>query len=294
MVSQKYVQLLQNSYERYKDLEVIINPNNSVLTSESSVENDSKTNNVRQNKELESKSKIHKKSRKPYKDCISKRFFFCKKFTPDEDQIILDAIKDSDVKDASRKLTKKLGRNNMSIECRIQKLLSGVTARQYKLFTLNEDLLIIDNVIESLKEGESLYDVGLRDIKNLSVSIGRHHISVYKRWDTTLRIWLLQFYNKTLNLSIETMLSTFLAENFDEMDKIDWNLVLSVQEFSGHTLSSLKRIFINILLRLSRHLGLKKTEIKINQLSMVPTELEFIKSKKDLSIFNLWLRKINL
>ena len=39
------------------------------------------------------------------------------------------------------------------------------------------------------------------------------------------------------------MLANVVADNFEDIDSIDWNFVISFKEFSGHTLKSIRRQF---------------------------------------------------
>ena len=39
------------------------------------------------------------------------------------------------------------------------------------------------------------------------------------------------------------MLANVVADNFEDIDSIDWNFVISFKEFSGHTLHSIRYQF---------------------------------------------------
>jgi hypothetical protein len=46
-------------------------------------------------------------------------------------------------------------------------------------------------------------------------------------------------------LDIRRLLANFLAENFKDMQSIDWSFVITKSEFAGHTEKSLRFLFTN-------------------------------------------------
>ena len=132
-------------------------------------------------------------------------------------------------------VAKALNRPKRSIYSRIDLLGSGSGIRRLKTFSLQEDFLIIDNVLKSLKQCKSLEETQLQDHLKIAKSLDRPRNSAYERWNTQIKSWLLQYYQKTLNLEIRPMLINVLAENFDSIESIDWEWVKKVPEFSGYT-----------------------------------------------------------
>ena len=62
---------------------------------------------------------------------------------------------------------------------------------------------------------------------DLAASFRRNKDSVRLRWEVRLKVWLKSYYTKTLNLDIKVMLANILADNFEDIDSIDWNFVIS-------------------------------------------------------------------
>ena len=83
-----------------------------------------------------------------------------------------------------------------------------------------------------------------------------------------MKVWLLGFYSKTLNLDIRIMLADVLASNFQDIDSIDWEFVNTFSEFNGHTVISLRdKFFCTLLRRGAEHLDIDKTELSLKQIS---------------------------
>ena len=62
-----------------------------------------------------------------------------------------------------------------------------------------------------------------------------------------MRPWILQHFAGTLNLDIRRSLPNHLAENFTDINSIDWCSVVDKPEFAGHTTVSLRHCLSNIL-----------------------------------------------
>ena len=64
------------------------------------------------------------------------------------------------------------------------------------------------------------------------------------------------------------MLANVLADNFENIVSVDWNFVKSFDEFSGHTIRSLKRIFFgNILHQAKCHSTNDKTTLTLREIA---------------------------
>ena len=83
-----------------------------------------------------------------------------------------------------------------------------------------------------------------------------------------MKVWLQSYYTKTLNLNIKVMLANVVADNFEDIDKIDWNFVKSFKEFSGHTLSSIRNTFFNNIHKVAiKHSKEGKTELTLKEIA---------------------------
>ena len=294
--NQKYVDLLSATYEKYKAIDFI---DNSKIkeTQESESDFDAVQNGrdgegkgaVKLNRSIdiliaggikcENKSINSKVAKK--RGYTFQKLYKVRTFTPEEDEVIQKFMTSSDNESKSvriTKLTKELNRPYKSIQHRIVKLQTGTSKREYRPFTLQEDLLIVDNAVESFQtlSCKSLQEVHLSDHESLAKSLKRHSKSVYERWNTQIKIWLLQYRQKTLNLEIRQMLVSVLVKNFDSIKSIDWNYVLQIKEFSGHTESSIKRVFFTkIVHQLARHLGVDRTQMTLQQIAAASSDFKF-------------------
>ena len=210
------------------------------------------------------KISVEEKDGKKY---VKKSFFKIRKFTPEEDKVLLK-IQKLDNKTV-KNLCTKFNRHSGSIRNRFQKLrITGSSQRAKKNFSIEEDLLIVDEALKYLPKSGKLKDFKVKKYVELSSSFGRCRISVYNRWNRTLKIWLLGYYSKTLNLEIRIMLSKYLAKNYQDFDSIDWESVCSQKEFSGHTQFSLKAIFHEFLQHnAERFLNLEPSQITLEQIA---------------------------
>ena len=256
----EYVELLRQNIEELKHVKFIDNrgrDEDPVSKSPSSKESGFNTK----------VKDVNKKNKNSVKSGKNKRMGHFRLFKPEEDAILMSAkVKSSvDVMDLARQLK----RNPQTIKNRIKKLeFTGTSTRNNKSITLEEDLLIIDAAIQILVEKkEKLAQLSL-NFNDLGISLVRHPDSVYKRWERNLRVWLLGFYSKTLNLDIRIMLANVLADNFQDIDSIDWEYVKTFIEFKGHTVRSLRFTFFDSLLRQAAiNLEIDKTELSLQQIA---------------------------
>ena len=133
---------------------------------------------------------------------------------------------------------------------------------------MEEDFIIIDAAVQIIvKKKEKLDQLSL-NYDDLGTTLVCHPDSIYKMWERNLRVWLLGFYSKTLNLDIRIMLANVLSKNFQTIDSIDWEFVKTFSEFKGHTMKSLKGIFFDTLLRwTAERLKIDKTELSLKQIA---------------------------
>jgi len=171
-----------------------------------------------------------------------------KKFTPEEDAILLNAMERYGDKIHFTQLGREMGRNHKSIKSRIDKLKGPKKRRDY---TLVDDMGILDAVLKHVEENQSI-EIERLNLPNMRWKIiaalnGRTEVSLRLRWGNFLQPWILQHYSGTLNLEIRRMLANYLADNFKNIDSIDWQSVSTKTEFAGHTQASLRTVFFNNL-----------------------------------------------
>ena len=104
----------------------------------------------------------------------------------------------------------------------------------------------------------------------------------------TLQPWLLQHFTGTTGFRVELLLANMVAEKYRSMyevdlvlvfhififlyAQVDWvELVTSVKEFSGHTYSSLRAIYMSRLVR--------NAKMKLNVESVTPMQVRMMMQK---------------
>ena len=165
-LNEKYVLLLQKSYEKHKNLSVI-------EISNKDAKEDLRRGEISDAASLKDYHKVTQKSKsKTRVTCNPKKKNECKnqqvkhpminRFTPEEDEFLSDAIRNGKHKNY-KKLASLMNRKYASVRLRILKLLSSSKENKKRLpFTLTEDLSIIDAAINFITEWHgvsSLYSV---------------------------------------------------------------------------------------------------------------------------------------
>ena len=190
-------------------------------------------------------------------------------FSPEEDAVILEAIKNDNI--VLCEIAKKMGRDPGSVRTRVNKLNStGTSRRRYKTFQINEDCKLIDTALKHLAQCGSLEATTILDseLETLAASLNRTAKSTKNRWELKLKVWLLRYYKKTSNLEIRTMLANVIAENFDSIENIDWKMLTKYPEFSGNTEISLRTIyFSNLIPNAARRMKVDKFLITFRQIA---------------------------
>jgi len=169
-------------------------------------------------------------------------------FSCEEDQIILNAIEMFGDKINFAQLGKDLQRTWSSLKHAVRRLKAGKKKTNKKTkFTLSEDLMILDVVLKNLGE-ESLetLNLNINEWREFGAQIGREEKSTRMRWNKYLKVWILQHFAGTLNLDLRRPLANYLAENFSDINSVDWHSVIKKPEFAGHTTNSLRAYFSNI------------------------------------------------
>jgi len=172
-----------------------------------------------------------------------------KNFSAEEDKLLLDYIQanpEFKVNKSSviKNLEKILKRTVNSITRRIYVLQKGAAKKRTKTtFTFTEDKMIIDEAIKHFEKCKILRETVIQNPHELSQQLNRNYVSIEQRWSVRIRSWLLQYYNKNLNLEIRPMLADFVYRHFDSVKTIDWEFLTKSKEFSGHTDVSLRLLF---------------------------------------------------
>lgn len=286
-VNEKYVMLLNKTYDKYKDVSILrrVEEKESEEKEETFVKDSSHAKYLHNkfqespDSNLDDKAKtknggiLRREWKKAYRS--NPQLYKTKRFTPDEDKIIVQTMRSAKNKsEGLLELKKVLNRPYRSIAHRIEKLETGSVQVVFKLFSREEDFLIIDNSLQSLKLSKSISATQLVDREELAKSLNRNEKSVFNRWNYKLKVWLLSFYQKTLNLEIRPMLINVLAENFYSIRDINWDWVLKIPEFSGYTSISLRRVFFIIrIVRMAERLKINRTEMTLQ--TIAETEFKF-------------------
>jgi hypothetical protein len=227
------------------------------------VKNGNNKDSIKVDDNLDYKSKIksdilqrgHKRECSKKHKTKRKSGFSSKRFSPEEDQIILDAIEEFGDEIDIAQIAEDLQRTVSSIGQEVRKLKAGKEKKKLvKKYTLSEDLVILDAVLENLGE-DSLKLVNLTQSawREIGAQIGKEAESLRTRWDVKIRPWILQHFAGTLNLDLKRPLANYLAENFPDVNSIDWSSVARKPAFAGHTQISLRSYFSSFLFRSVLH-----------------------------------------
>ena len=261
----KYVALLKNTYEKFSKIDVInssfrkesllecmseikpLSSSSSKSTKLSSQENKIIT---KKTQNLSTTQSNNDQKMKRYHKFLSRTNVNGRKsYSSEEDEFLLDYLKANPEYDFNKtkvvhKLEKIMKRTPASIKLRIYCLQRGkINKKSKKLFSFTEDKMIIDEAIKHLMNCKSLRDTVIQNPHEFSQQLNRNFSAVEQRWSVAIRSWLLQYYNKNLNLEIRPMLADLVCRNFNSVKSIDWEIVAKTSEFSGHTAVSLRHVF---------------------------------------------------
>ena len=197
----------------------------------------------------------------------SVRRYQIKTFVEKEDKVLRKAIRQGKEGNIVL-LARKLNRSRASVRDRIEKIKTGVYTREYKAFTLQEDLVIIDAAVEHFSQVKSIKKTNLLNHKQTAESLQRNSRSVYHRWEKILKVWLLSHQSKTLNLDVRLMLANVLVDNFDSISSIDWGQVSNCKEFSGDTEVSLRGLFFAYMMKnAAEHFKVDRSKLTLRQVA---------------------------
>jgi len=204
----------------------------------------------------------------------SKRCTAVKRFSKEEDEILFEAYISSKPENSKRlpndfykDLSNKMNRSESSLFHRIKRLKSGRLVNKQGIFTLLDDKAIIDEAVENLKEVKSLRNTTIANRDELAIKLGRNKYTLISRWYYRIKPWIMSYYEKTLNLDIRVPLASFVAENFETIYAIDWDLVLERPEFSGHTVGSIRYVYLRMLHLAAWHLKLHSGLVSLGQVA---------------------------
>ena len=287
-ISSKYVHLLSKCYRKYKNLSFVdtkLNPlaltyNKEIkkVILEQTNRNEKRCRSSFPGELLKTEEEIRVKSsnvRRKKKIVVSSS---CKKklhsinyqreinfFTVEEDEKIIKAINDSKGRKLMiSKLCQEINRPYHSTRDRVRKLRNESSKRNARRFTIIEDKIILDEVLQYIDQ-ENLREIPLPNPQKLSHLLKRRETSLKSRWQYYLKPMLLQFYSKTLNLDIRQMLVNYIAQKYKSLDLVDWEEVIKVPEFSGHTDSSVKYQYFLLyhILRQRKVIGKESTLVDV-------------------------------
>jgi len=286
-VDPKYVAMLNKAYEKYSKLE-IVNSNFEHLSDSYEFQNKciGESEETKNSCNIENKSKIkneNEKSLSKFGSCKSKKIrknkanYGLKRYSEEENEFILKYLENNTGLNQAakiRELEKLMGRTYHSIKYQLKVLRSGpiVPARKRKIYSLTEDKFIIDEAIKHLKDCKSLREAKIQNLLDFSKFLKRSHKTINERWESSIKCWLLQYYNKNLNQEIRPMLVDLIHKNFDSIVDINWEFVSCHQEFSGYNISGLKKLFFAMIDKVSKYLSKPSYEVSLNEIAKFTEE----------------------
>jgi len=171
-----------------------------------------------------------------------------RKFIAVEDDVIRAAMSQGEID--SKEVAKQLNRCEKSVinRAEILKRTGGKKMKSCR-FSLPEDLMILETLILPRLMDEKLSAITLTNqcVKELATQMNRGKEVVIMRWLSTLQPTLLQHHTGTLNLRVERMMANHIVENYRDYSDIRWEEVAARKEYAGHTVSSLKNMFLSKL-----------------------------------------------
>ena len=186
------------------------------------------------------------------------------KFSAEEIERMKEAVANNE---DYKSVATELGRMSKSVYTRMfNKNGCTGTQRKSKGYTFEEDLRVLDKIIPRL-QFQKLSSGGFLShsvLLELSEEIQRSAESVRNHWETLLQPWLLQHYTGTTGFRIERILTSLVAEKFNDHKGIDWSQILNQhKELVGHTASSISGIYRNILSNAKE----KKSDVSLQEVA---------------------------
>jgi len=180
-----------------------------------------------------------------------------RKFTAEEDKILMKHYERKG-SDCFSKVAEELGRAKGTVKRRYDLLMSGLPLGVRRLFTLAEDLKILDECFKVLPRKSRLADVDLdrASFQRLAIELKKDENSIRNRFRKQLKTWLMQHYAGTLNLDIRRSLANFLVDNFENTESIDWQKVLERADFQGNGIHGIKKVFHTLQVNANHDTGI--------------------------------------
>ena len=169
------------------------------------------------------------------------------KYSAEEERKIRLAVKN---KEYYKAVAKELNRAPLLVQNTMYKIANDPNykvgkAKRLKGFSLEEDLVLLDEVISGM-DVTKLSCVGKLPtliVTKVAKETERAQETIRHRWDQILP-YLLQHFAGTAGFRIEVMLTSLIAEKFSDHKGINWSELLNQhQEFLGHTARSLGTMF---------------------------------------------------
>ena len=175
------------------------------------------------------------------------------KFSAEEVQRIRVAVMN---KENHIAVAKELARPPESVRLKMYSIANdpGHGTRTNKSFSLQEDLLILDEVILHEDVTKLSCETTFSPSMAIREETGRNRSTLCARWDSHILPYLLQHYSGTTGFRIERILTRLVADKFTDQMGIDWSeLVYQHKEFVGHTSASLSRTLQKIICDAKRY-----------------------------------------
>ena len=284
--NKKYEDLLLKSYEKYRGIDVI-DKYHDCETSEIGEEIESV---LPWRTDKTTRSNSPRKGPQKHGNYLGRKY---RVFLHHEDDILLEAIRTASqsnpVSGEVTRLSKLLNREYASVRDRIAYLKAGKRKRIRKAYTLNEDKLIVDHILDILpSSGKDIRSVAIlkEDFNDVSLILKRKRKSVMERWNRVMLPIVLSYHEKTLNLDIRMLFLNHLADTYDSVSSIDWDEVLKKKEFSGQTKASLRNILSTQVRLASEFLSQPKNVISFKQMAVAAASymndqrLEIVRNKR--------------
>ena len=291
-VSAKYVELISQCYDKYKNVSVV---DSQLRPVPEVIDRKRLKNEILEQAKINTKVSVKSEKKQlltNVKPLLRRRRKLivsssCKKklhsinfdrtinyFTAEEDQKIIEAIEASKGKRLMiSKLCKTIDRPYHSTRDRVRKLRNESSERNTKRFTIIEDKIILDEILQYIGQ-EKLREIPLPNPMKLSHLLKRRETSLKSRWQYYLKPMLLQYYTKTLNLDIRQMLVNHLASKYKSLETVDWEKVITDRpEFAGHTDSSIKYQFMLVYHLLRYHRKKKKSSLTLGEISKLADKI---------------------
>ena len=201
-----------------------------------------------------------------------------KRFTQDEDEFIKEAIDEGKVNITT--ISKHLNRNSGSVHNRIELLKrSDDSISRWTGFDLTEDLAILETLVLPRLQKDKLSNIYFHrqdyGVRELTQQLKRGSLdTLTKRWVGMLQPTLLQHYSGTLNLRVERMLANHIVESYRDYSDIRWEEVAARREFAGHTIISLKNIYLtNLRANTGLKFSINSSEVSLKDITLYSEEV---------------------